>query len=206
MSFPDFFQTIPAVTLRDPLAGFLAAAPDGVMAYRYEDAVRLCGHSCPVVAGAWLMVTAGLDWLYGEAMPERGGIEVHLRDAATQGTTGVTAAVATLLTGAAAEGGFHGIGAGHLFSRRDLLRFEAPIDGTLALRRRDTGAGVVVDIDTGLVPHDPAVADLMPRAVSGRADAAQGARFAALFQDRVRRMFLAADDPRLIHLYDWPAA
>lgn len=86
-----------------------------------------------------------------------------------------------------------------------MLHFEAPLDGIIGLRRCDSGAGVVVDLDTGLVPHDAAIADLMPRAVQGRADAADLARFAALFQDRVRRMFATADDPRLIHLYDWPA-
>ncbi|KRW96161.1 hypothetical protein [Paracoccus sp. MKU1] len=205
MSFPAFFDDAPAIRVRDPLAGFLGSAEGGAMTYRYADAVRLCGHSCPVVAGAWLMVRAGLEWLYGDDLPERGGIEVQMRDGVAQGTTGVTASVATLVTGAAAEGGFHGIGSGHLFARRGLLRFEAPIDGVMGLRRRDNGAGVVVDIDTGHVPHDPAMADLMPRAVAGRADPAGQARFAALFQDRVRRMLAAADDPKLIHLYDWPA-
>lgn len=205
MDFPAFFDDAPSIRLRDPLAGFLGSATGGVLGYRYADAVRLCGHSCPVVAGAWLMVLAGLDWLYGDALPERGGIEVHMRDGAAQGTTGVTASVATLVTGAAAEGGFNGIGAWHLFARRGLLRFEAPIDGVMGLRRRDSGAGVIVDIDTGHVPHDPAIADLMPRAVRGAADDEELARFAALFQDRVRRMLAAADDPKLIHLYDWPA-
>lgn len=203
MDFPSFFDDAPVIRLRDPLAGFLGSG-SGVMAYRYVDAVRLCGHSCPVVAGAWLMVLAGLDWLYGDELPERGGIEVHMRDGATQGTTGVTASVAMLVTGAAAEGGFHGIGAGHLFARRGLLRFEAGVDGVMGLRRCDTGAGVVVDIDTGQVPHDPAITELMPRAVAGKADAVELADFAALFQDRVRRMFQAADDPKFIHLYDWP--
>lgn len=205
MDFPAFFDEAPAIRLRDPLAGFLGSAPDGVMTYRYPDAVRLCGHSCPVVAGAWLMVLAGLDWLYGDDLPERGGIAVHLRDSVAQGTTGVVASVATLVTGAAAEGGFHGIGPGQRFARWGLLHFEAPIDGIIGLRRLDCGAGVVVDLDTGFVPHDPAIADLMPRAVRGEADATGLARFAALFQDRVRRMFEAADDPRLVHLYDWPA-
>lgn len=91
-------------------------------------------------------------------------------------------------------------------ARRGLLRFEAGIDGVMGLRRCDTGAGVVIDIDTGHVPHDPGIAELMPRAVAGKADTAELARFATLFQDRVRRMFLAADDPKLIHLHDWLAA
>lgn len=203
MGFPAFFDEVPELRLRDPLAGFLGSEAE--MTYRYVDAVRLCGHSCPVVAGAWLMVLAGLDWLYGDDTPERGGIEVHMRDGASQGTTGVVASVATLVTGAATEAGFNGIGAGHLFARRGLLRFEAPIDGIMGLRRRDTGMGVVVDMDTGLIAHDPAIADLMPRAVSGNVAGDELARFAGLFQDRVRRIFEAADDPRLIHLYDWSA-
>lgn len=202
MGFPAFFDGVPQIRLHDPLAGFLGSEDE--MTYRYVDAVRLCGHSCPVVAGAWLMVLAGIDWLHGDDIAERGGIEVHMRDAASQGTTGVVASVATLVTGAATEAGFHGIGTGHLFARRGLLRFEAPIDGIMGLRRRDTGRGVVVDMDTGLIAHDPAIADLMPRAVAGKAAPEELARFAGLFQDRVRRIFEAADDPRLIHLYEWP--
>ncbi len=205
MSFPDFFDTAPEITLRDPLAGLLGSCEDGLIRLRYADAVRLQGHSCPAVAGAWLMVLAGLDWLYGDDRPERGGIEVHLRDAEEAGTAGVVASVATLVTGAAGPGGFGGIGPAKAHARRGLLRFEAPIGGVLGLRRRDSGAGVVVDIDTGLVPHDPAMRELMPRVLSGAAGAGEAARFAALWQDRVRRLFAAADDPKLVHVYDWSA-
>ena len=74
----------------------------------------------------------------------------------------------------------------------------------MALRRRDTGQGVVVDIDTGAVPHAAEMAAVMPRAVAGEADEAGLSTFATLWQDRVRRMLIEhADDPKLIHLYDW---
>ena len=53
--FPAFFQDIPPLTLRDPLAALLGAAEGGLIDYRYADAVKLAGHSCPTVAGAWLM-------------------------------------------------------------------------------------------------------------------------------------------------------
>ena len=85
-----------------------------------------------------------------------------------------------------------------------MLRFGAEIEGVMALRRRDTGEGVVVDIDTGAVPHALEMAAVMPRAVSGEGDAAELGSFAVLWQDRVRRMLIEhADDPKLIHLYDW---
>ncbi len=204
MSFPSFFADAPRLKVRDPLSAFLGTSEGGILEYGYEDAVRLAGHSCPAVAGAYLMVLNGLGYLHDEEMPERGGIEVFMRGERDQGTTGVLASVATLLTGAAPETGFGGIGPAQRFSRRDLLHFGADIEGTMALRRRDTGAGVVIDIDTGAVPHALAMGGLMPQAVAGEADEAELESFAALWQDRVRRMLIEhADDPKLIHLYDW---
>lgn len=207
MTFPSFFAQAPRLKVRDPLAAFLGASEDGILDYSYDDAVRLAGHSCPAIAGAYLMVINGLSYLYEDELPERGGVEVLMRDEHDQGTTGVLASVVTLLTGAAAESGFQGIGPAHRFARRDLLRFGADIEGVMALRRRDTGQGVVVDIDTGAVPHAEEMAAVMPQAVSGQADEAGLSSFAALWQDRVRRMLIDhADDPKLIHLYDWEAA
>lgn len=204
-AFPAFFEDAPVLRVRDPLAAYLGMGNEGTITYRYADAVRLAGHSCPTVAGAWLMVVQGLAWLYDGEIPERGAIEVHMRDGRTDGAAGVIAAIATLLTGAAPETGFKGIGAGHRFARRDLLVFDAPIEGTIGLRRRDTGTGVIVDINTASVPHDPGMDMLMPKAVSGQASAAELKQFGLLWQDRVRRMLVEhADDPKLIHLYGWP--
>ena len=45
----------PAIAVYDALAAFLGACDDGLITYRYIDAVRLAGHSCPTVAGAYLM-------------------------------------------------------------------------------------------------------------------------------------------------------
>lgn len=206
MDFPDFFAAAPTVTLRDPLAAFLGASKSGVMTYSYADAVKLAGHSCPTVACAYLMVRRGLGFLYGDELPERGGVEVYLRDGREQGTTGVIAAVATLITGAAPETGFDGLGASHRFSRRDLLHFEAPIDGLLAMRRRDNGRGVALDIDMARVPSDPAMGPLFARALTGQADGDERSRFAALFQGRVARMLLQhADDSTLIQARGWEA-
>ncbi len=207
MDFPPFFDKAPTVTLRDPLAMVLGASANGIMTYRYADAVKLAGHSCPTVAGAYLMIRKGLARLYGDEPPERGGIEVHMRDARDEGTTGVVAAIATLLTGAAPETGFGGIGAERRFARRDLLHFGAPVDGLMALRRRDTGRGVVLDLDTSRVPPDAAMRTLLPKIAAGSADGQEQARFAALWQDRVARMLLDhADDPDLVRMTAWEAA
>jgi len=108
--FPEFFEQAPTLIVQDALAEFLGAAEEGIMQYRYADAVRLCGHSCPTVAGAYLMTLKGLKALYGSDLPQRGGIEAAMQGARDEGTVGVTASVVQLLTGAAPETGFGGGG------------------------------------------------------------------------------------------------
>ena len=198
--FPEFFDRAPQLLMRDPLAQFLGATPDGVMAYRYQDAVKLAGHSCPTVAGAYLMVVKGLSALYGSDIPERGGIDVLMRDGRDAGTTGVIANVAMLLTGAAPETGFAGVGPMRLFGRRDLLAFGSGDErGEMLLRRRDTGAAVAVSYNPSIAPWPAEMQTLMPLAVSGRADDAQLKRFGEIWQERVEAVLTKlADDPRLV--------
>ena len=74
MAFPAFFADIPPITLRDPLAELLGAAENGLIEYHFADAVKLAGHSCPTVAGAWLMTVRALRALYGDETPVRGNI------------------------------------------------------------------------------------------------------------------------------------
>jgi len=202
---PAFFDQAPSMTVRDPLAQFLGTAAQGVMQYRYADAVRLAGHSCPTVAGAWLMTLQGLRALYGQAMPVRGEIEVHMRQGEGSGVTGVIASVAQLVTGAAAETGFQGIGKQRRFSRQHLLRFgDGTLDHEMALRRKDTGEGVRMRIDTSAVPMAEEMKALLPLAVSGEADDTALQRFALLWQERVRRMLIDhSDDRALVQVQPW---
>src|SRR5574337_723501 len=72
MHTPAFFDAAPTITAVDPLAEALGAAEGGVIEYRYVDAVKLAGHSCPTVAGAWLMTRAALAQLYRDQLPRRG--------------------------------------------------------------------------------------------------------------------------------------
>ncbi|HRF73218.1 MAG TPA: hypothetical protein PL117_10630 [Accumulibacter sp.] len=197
MHFPEFFDAAPRITVRDPLARFLGAAEDGVIDYTYGDAVRLAGHSCPTVAGAYLMTRAALRALYPEALPERGGIRVELRDEQLAGVTGVVANVASLVTGATHDTGFKGIG-GH-FDRRGLLFFGADIPGQIRFTRVDTGASVTVFARLDRVPSDPRIVSLLPRCLGGSATADEAALFRSLWQDRVRTLLVEhAEDPETI--------
>jgi hypothetical protein len=197
MHLPAFFQEIPAITLRDPLADLLGAAVDGLIEYRYADAVKLAGHSCPTVAGAWLMARRGLSALYGDEPPERGGIRVELRAAQNAGTAGVVGHVLSLITGAAGEGGFKGLGGKH--ARRDLLAYGVDLPAEVRLTRLDTGVSVLLDYRPEAVPPVPEMAPLMSRVVGGVADPWERIEFGQLWQERVRRILLEhGDDPELV--------
>ena len=197
-AFPDFFAQAPAIVVRDPLADFLGAAADGVFEYRYADAVRLAGHSCPTVASAFLMLRKALASLYGDALPVRGEIRVDFADAHDTGVTGVIASIATLITGATTDTGFRGL-AGQ-FNRRNKLYFSQPlVHGELRFTRLDSGAAVEVAADLARVPGVPRMVELMRLCLSGQASPAQHNEFQLLWQDRVRRLLLEfADDPAVI--------
>lgn len=182
----NVFELAPSIAMRDPLAEFLGAAEGGRLHYSYADAVKLTGHSCPTVAGAYLATLAALGELYPDEPPERGAIRVELRERLEDGVAGVIASVAGLITGAAGAGGFKGI-AGR-FERCGLLAFGAPIKKDLRFTRLDTGASAEVDVP----PPAPMTPEL--RAALGRALAIPGARdaFARACQARVAQMLRAA--------------
>ena len=79
MKTPAYYDAVPSIVMVDPLAQILGSAEDGLLEYRYIDAVKLTGHSCPTVAGAWLMTRAALAQLYPGGTPRRGDIRVELR-------------------------------------------------------------------------------------------------------------------------------
>lgn len=201
MHFPDFFEAAPRITVRDPLARFLGAAEDGIIEYRYADAVKLAGHSCPTVASAYLMTRAGLAALYPDTVAERGGIRVDLREDRLEGVSGVVANVAALLTGATQDTGFKGIGG--RFDRRKLLFFGAAITGQMHFTRTDTGAAIGVSARLDRVAADPRIPLLLPRCLAGTASPDEARLFQSLWQDRVRTLLVErADDPDLIVIHN----
>lgn len=197
MRTPEFFRDVPAIELRDPLAEVLGASEGGMLSYTYEDAVKLAGHSCPTVAGAYLMLFKGLNALYGQETPLRGEIRVLLKGALGEGTVGVVANIATLVTGATDTSGFHGLGG--KFDRRNLMVFEVDINAEMALERTDTGARVELSYDPSGVPMAPQMKELLPLIVSGRADGGVKETFKTLWQERVRKILIDfRDDPVLV--------
>jgi hypothetical protein len=200
MRTPAFFDAVPAITVADPLAEALGAAEGGLIEYRYVDAVKLAGHSCPTVAGAWLMTRAALAHLYpGEVPPRRGEIRVELRQAVDEGVAGVIAGVAGLVTGAAGEGGFKGL-AGR-FARHGLMRFGVPMRGEIRFTRLDNGRSVELSHRPQALPRPEGLSSALHDALAPQASAAARRAFAEAWQGWVQVILTEhADDPALVEM------
>lgn len=200
MSYPACYDQAPRIPMHDPLAALLGAVDGGLLEYRYIDAVRLAGHSCPTVAGAYLMARAASRALYPEEPAERGGIAVRMPAPEDEGVTGVIAQVLTLITGAAAGNGFHGIGG--RYARQSLLSFTALSDSrAVHFSRRDSGATVAVEMDLSSLPPPANLGEWLSAALNPASTPAQRSAFAQAWQDRVRLLLLEhADDPQVLRL------
>ena len=202
MQTPAFFDQVPTIILYDALAQTLGAVQDGVIEYRYLDAVKLAGHSCPTVAGAWLMARAALARLYPGEMPHRGEVRVAMREPHDEGVVGVIASVAGLVTGAAGSSGFHGLVGGH-HVRRGLLTYGVPMRGEMRFTRMDNGQSVEVSHHPTAAPRPADLRVQMQAALAPGASSAQREAFAQTWQGWVRAMLIDhADDPALITIED----
>jgi len=188
MHYPDFFDKVPSIRLQDPLSDFLGAFEAGEMEITYLDCVKLAGHSCPTVAGAYLMAKKGLETLYTDTLPKRGEIRVTMRESEAEGVTGVIGNVVAFITGAGGTGGFKGIG-GH-FARNNLVAYSIPMEGELSLTRIDTGKSISLSYSTAMVPGDPNMQPLMGKSLQGLASAGERKQFGALWQARVEKILL----------------
>lgn len=197
MNHPAFFDQAPPITVYDGLAKFLGASDDGMITYRYIDAVKLAGHSCPTVAGAYLMTRRALEMLYPDHTPERGAVQVRFSAPADEGVTGVIGSVVGLITGAAGLGGFKGIGRN--FRRQNLMYFSCAIEDEVSFERIDNGATVQLAMHMHRVEADPRTGALLKNLLTGVATPEEASEFAALWQERVKRILVDhADDPELI--------
>lgn len=180
------FPANPALEVHDALGEMLGAG-DGIYRYTFMDAVKLAGHACPTVAGAYVMAIRACALLYCEGeMPERGGLRVTVHGDPGQGATGPFSQVLTLLTGAAADNGFGGLAGQHV--RRGLLRFAASEDDgplRVGFERVDGGGAVTLAYDPSGIAPEPTMAEDLQAVLGGTADAAVTGRFQAAWRSRV---------------------
>jgi formylmethanofuran dehydrogenase subunit E len=191
MRYPSFYDRTPAIRLFDPLADFLGATEGGIVEIGYLDCVKLAGHSCPTVAGAYRMAQEGLKILFADQLPHRSTLRVELAQSEAEGVAGVTGQIIGCITGAGGIGGFKGIG--DRFARNNRLLYGVRLDGDVRLTRLDTGRSVTLSYDPSKVPGDPAMKRLMHRVLHHDASPQEYQRFRTLWQERTEAIATAED-------------
>ncbi|MBF0627648.1 MAG: hypothetical protein HQL91_05430 [Magnetococcales bacterium] len=189
--FPD----TPNITLRDPLAELLGAG-DAPLVYTFNDAVKLAGHACPTVAGAFLLIKRALTLLYPDTLPQRGDLRITVPGRVDEGVTGPITQIFTLVSGAAAQNGFKGL-AGQ-YNRMNLLQFdEKSTSGLFRFERMATGQKVTLSYSPAAIPPAASMGALMPLVLGQQATPAQRTEFGQLWRQRVEAI-LADDGERTI--------
>jgi hypothetical protein len=191
MKYPAFFDNVQSIQLQDPLSNFLGAFEDGKMEISYIECVKLAGHSCPTVAGAYLMALKGLEALYEGELPQRGSIHVSMKDAEDNGVTGVICNVISFISGANGASGFKGLNGN--MARNNLVSYSVPMSGEVKLTRVDTNESVTLSYDSSMIPADPMMQPLMGKTMQGLASEDEKKEFGRLWQARVENILLSTD-------------
>lgn len=201
--FRDFMLQVRPIRLREPLAAFLGAFSQGgdVLEYSYTDAVKMAGHACPTVTGAFLCCQEALAALYpAAAVPLRGGIAVTVYGGPDEGVYGVMSQVLSFITGAAPATGFKGLGG--RFVRRGLLKFDTekpdPRAVSFRFKRLDTGRIVLVKFKPWAIPSEgekaERAAELMEKVLASDATGPETREFQDLWMEKINMMLIERRD------------
>ncbi|XOB61182.1 FmdE family protein [Campylobacterota bacterium DY0563] len=187
MNYPKFFDTIETIKLEDDLSSFLGSLEDGLVEFSYLDIVKTAGHSCPTVAGAYIMTLVALKELYKNETPKRGGIFVSFKEDLNEGTSGVIANVITQITGATEKLGFKGLNG--KFERFNLMKFNDNITTSAKFKRLDSNKTVEIIYNPNIISLNPKIVLLMQKLIKEIASIDEKKEFGFLWQERVKRIF-----------------
>ena len=187
MNYPEFFNTIETIKLQDPLSNLLGTFENGLVEFTYLDVVKNAGHSCPTVAGAYLLALEGIKALYENETAVRGEIFVTFKEDAKDGVAGVIANVLSHITGATETLGFKGLNGN--FVRHDLMKFNDSITSSIKLQRLDTGKTIELVYNPSKISQNPQVGPLMQKIMQNKATADDKKLFGELWQERVKNIF-----------------
>ncbi len=187
MRYPEFYDKVEPFTLYDGLSNFLGATEGGIIEINYLDCVKLAGHSCPTVAGSYILAKTAVKKLYGSQMAHRSNIKIEFKEQKEHQVTGVIGSVLGFILGASDSGGFSGIGG--KFNRRSLLEYGVEdVNGMVKFTRLDNGSCITLTLDTSAVPGNPEMKPLMQKALLNQATEEEKQEFKKLWQERVEFM------------------
>jgi formylmethanofuran dehydrogenase subunit E len=186
MNYPKFYDEVEVIKVKDELSNVLNTFQNGEYEFGYLDVVKSAGHSCPTVAGAYVMALQALKALYPDKLPVRGDIKVEFKESLEDGVAGVIGNVISQITGATDKSGFKGLGG--VFARHSLMFFDADINSSARFTRVDTGKSVDVFYNPSSITPDPKMQPLMQKVMQKSATKDEFEEFGRLWQDRVERI------------------
>lgn len=191
-----FFDDVEKIIMSEPLGGLLGS--ESISVFSFGDVVKLSGHSCPTVAGAYLMTLYALKALHSDELPIRGNIKVEMKGKKGEGVVGVMANVASFITGAKEEDGFKGLGG--IFSRNNLLFFGAKIKGEMKFTRLDIKKSVEVSYDISNIALSDFDGSLIQKSLMNKATKEEMELLGKQWQKRVSEILLVHRDKAVIIL------
>ncbi len=200
----DYITEVPPIMMSDPYFEIFGQT-DGAIPYYYEEAVKLAGHSCGAVSGAWTITRKALEVLYPDGeIPVRGQIAVDAPGAEDEWFVGVFGEVITYITGAAPKSGFIGAEFGQtddVFVRQNKMVYdEEPTKQLPPMRewiftRLDTGARVGVKFNLVVITPIPTPGRqaMGKKMAAGEATPEEAADYFEYWNDRALFVFENAD-------------
>ncbi len=196
--FRNFFNDLESIKFREPLAETLGSFKnaEAVLEYSFTDTVKMAGHACPTVAGAYLICQEALSRLYTGEVPARGEIQITVFGQPDEGVYGVMSQVFTFLTGAAPSSGFRGLG--HRYRRKDLLTFSShkadPDAMSFEFKRLHINHSVLVKFYPHRIPFSTEktarLQELLEKVIWEAATEDEKKEFQNLWIEKVRQMFM----------------
>jgi formylmethanofuran dehydrogenase subunit E len=189
LEYPSFYDEVEKFILEDDLSAFLGATKGGIIEISYLDCVKLAGHSCPTVAGSYIVAKVATNRLFNGQTIKRSALKISFKESKDSGVTGVIGTVIGYILGCNDEGGFSGIGG--KFNRANLLSYNnSEQKGSIKFTNIYTDESIELNLDTSKVPGDPSMRELMQKSLMGAASKEEMLKFQQLWQDRVEYMLL----------------
>ncbi len=200
--FQNFIKQVEPIKLKDPLAQTLGAftSDEAVLEYSFIDAIKMAGHICPTVTGAYVICQEALARLYEEEIPIRGEIAVNVYGEPDESVYGVMAQVISLITGAAPQTGFKGLW--NKFKRKDLLKYVPekvdPEAMSFEFTRKNRNLSVLVSFYPGKIPFpvdkSMQIKKLLEKVIWETADDQEQRGFQDLWLEKVKLMIVERKD------------
>ncbi len=187
MRYPDFFDSIQNIKLQDPLSDILGVFEDGFYEISYIEVVKGAGHSCPTVAGAYIMAQEAIKALYSNGTGIRGDIKVEFKEDLSEGVAGVIANVVSYITGATDKSGFKGLNG--KFARHSLMFFNQDIKSNARFTSLSQNKTVDVYYNPNVIPPSKEMQPLMQKIMQNQATDDEKNLFGKLWQERVKNIF-----------------